>query len=254
MGGMKDTTNPALLVIDRNNPAPLYHQVREALMSLIHQGGYREGDLIPTERELVDTFQVSRITVSRAIDDLAREGYLVTQQGKGTFVARPKIQRHVPQMKSFSQEMREEGHHPGSRLLFLGHRRVDQRMADALSLNPESWVWVVERVRLADDEPICVSLAYLNLPAQVTLTPAELESEGSLWGLLAKRGIALARRVENIQAVPAGPRESELLLVEQGSPLLLVEGTVYSAQDTPIEYHEIYNRGDRYTYTVQTGT
>ncbi len=250
---MKLTLDPAQLALDRNSPAPLYHQVREALLSRLREGEYREGDLIPTERELVDTFQVSRITVSRAIDDLVREGYLVAQQGKGTFVARRKIQRHVPQMKSFSQEMREEGHRPGSRLLFLGHRRVDERVAGALNLQLDSWVWVVERLRLADDEPMCVSVAYLNLPPGVTLTPADLEREVSLWSLLEKHGIKLARRVENIQAVPAGQRECDLLLIDQGAPLLLVEGTVFSDEDVPIEYHEIYNRGDRYTYTVQTG-
>jgi GntR family transcriptional regulator len=69
---------------------------------------------------------------------------------------------------------------------------------------------------------------------------------------LEKKGITLSRSEETIQAVSAGDREAQLLQVEVGAPLLLVEGVVYSDQDMPIEYHQIFNRGDRYTYSVRT--
>ncbi len=241
-----------LATVDRSSPAPLYHQLREVLLTLIKEGQLQEGDLIPTERELGEKFEVSRITVRRAINELVREGYLVAQQGKGTFVARPKIQRHMTEMKSFSEEMAEEGHRPGSRLLSSRHERASGYVASALDIGDDGWVWVVERLRLADDEPICISLAYLNLPPALSLTPAELEQEVSLWSILEKKGISLSRSEDTIQAVAAGEREAELLQVEVGTPLLLVEGVVYTDQDVPIEYHSMLNRGDRYTYSVRT--
>ncbi len=240
------------LKVDHDSPLPLYSQLREALLALLKDGEFREGDSFPTERELEQKFQVSRITVRRALDELVREGYLIAQQGRGTFVAKPKISRHVPQMRSFSQEMADQGRRPGSRLLSLGHQRIGQRIAIALSLPSDSWVWVVERLRLADEEPICLSLVYLNLPPQITLTPVELEQETSLWSILEDKGIHFAFRDENIQAIAAGAREAELLQIEPGVPLLFVEGTVYSDRGDPIEYHQIHNRGDRYNYTVQT--
>ncbi len=240
------------LAINNDSPLPLYCQLREGLLALLKDGKFQEGTLFPTERELGQKFQVSRITVRRAIDELVREGYLIARQGKGTFVAKPKINRHMPQMRSFSQEMAEQGHRPGSRLLSLGHQRVGQRIATALVLPENGWVWVVERLRLADDEPVCVSLVYLNLPPQLSLTPAELEQETSLWKILENKCIHLAYREENIQAITAGAREAELLMIEPGAPLLFVEGTVYSDRGDPIEYHQIHNRGDRYTYTIQT--
>jgi GntR family transcriptional regulator len=240
------------LDVDRNLPVPLYYQLREALLTLIKEGQLKEGDLVPTERELGEKFQVSRITVRRAIDELVREGYLVTYQGKGTFVARPKIQRHMTHMKSFSEEMAEEGHRPGSRLLSVRHERAVGYLASALNVTEETWIWVVERLRLADDEPICISSAYLNLPPDVSLTPAELQQHVSLWSILEKKGIFLSTSEETIQAAAAGEREANLLEVEVGSPLLLVEGIVYSDQGVPIEYHQIFNRGDRYTYSVRT--
>ncbi len=238
--------------VNRASPTPLYNQLKTALLTLMKEGELREGDLFPTEREIGERFQVSRITVRRAIDELVREGYLVTVQGKGTFVARPKIQRHMTEMLSFSAEMAAEGHKPGSRLLSLRHEQICGPIAVALGLEDESWVWVVERLRLADDEAICISLVYLNLPLEVTLTPAELQQQVSLWSLLEKKGISLIRSQENIQAVAAGEREAELLQVDEGSPLLVVEGVVYTDTDVPVEYHQIFNRGDRYTYSVQT--
>jgi GntR family transcriptional regulator len=250
---MLPSTEGTLFKVDHDSPLPLYSQMREGLLALLKEGQFEEGDSFPTERELVQKYGVSRITVRRALDELVREGYLIARQGKGTFVAKPKISRHVPQMRSFSQEMADQGQRAGSRLLSLGHQRVGQRIAAALSLPDDSWVWVVERVRLADDEPICISLVYLNLPPQISLTPAELEQEPSLWNILEAKGIILSYRDENIQAIAAGAREAELLKVELGAPLLFVEGTVYADRGEPIEYHQIHNRGDRYSYTVQTG-
>ena len=237
--------------IDKTAPLPLYHQVRVAILTLIEEGDLREGSLIPTEREIGQKLQVSRITVRRAIDELVREGYLVARQGKGTFVARPKIDRRMTQMQSFSEQMQAEGHRPDSKLLSLRHEKAQRHVASALDLQDDEWVAVVERLRYADDEPICVSLTYLKLPHDVVLTPIELQQESSLWAILIKKGIWLARSEETIQATAAGEGVAEHLDIEVGAPLLLVEGVVYSADDIPIEYHEIFNRGDRYKYSIK---
>jgi len=240
-----------LVDIDKDGPLPLYHQVREVLLTLIKEAGLEEGSLIPTEREIGEKLQVSRITVRRAIDELVREGYLVAQQGKGTFVARPKIDRSMTQMQSFSEQMLKEGHRPGSQLLSLRHEKASGHVAAVLNIEDDDWIWVVERLRYADDEPICISMTYLNLPLDVTLTPAELEQETSLWAILDKKGVRFTRSEETVQALTAGEREAELLNIEIGASLLLVEGVVYTADNTPIEYHEMFNRGDRYKYSIQ---
>lgn len=245
-------TKEISIVVDRSSPLPLYHQVREALLDMLKTGPYQPGSLFPTEQELSGRFDVSRITIRRAIDELVREGYLLPRQGKGTFVAKSKIQRHMSSLKSFSEEMKQEGHQPESKLLAVRHERANQRVGSMLNLETGSWVWLVERLRLADKEPICISIAYLNLPLDISLSPTELEKQVSLWSLLRTKGIILSRSDETIQAVAAGPQESELLQIPAGSPLLLVEGTVYSDQGIPTEFHQMYNRGDRYTYSVQT--
>lgn len=239
------------LTIDRNSPTPLYCQLKDALLDLIQGGSFKKGDVIPTERLLGEQFQVSRITVRRAIDELVREGYLTTQQGRGTFVARTKIQRPMARLASFSAATTEEGHQPGSRLLSLRHERANPQVASLLNLDLEDWVWVVERLRLIDAEAIGLSLVYLNLPPDVALTPLELNTEVSLWSLLEQKGIVLAESNETIQAVGADAQQAQLLNVVAGYPLLLVEGVVLTDKGEPIEYHQVFNRGDRYKYSFR---
>jgi len=114
------------------------------------------------------------------------------------------------------------------------------------------WIWIVERLRLADDEPTIVSTSHLMLPAHVVLTPAQLHGQASLWRVLRSQGVTFARSEATIQAVEGSVRESELLEVQPGSPLLLVESIVYSDDDVPVEYIRMVSRGDRYKYTVRT--
>ena len=249
--GLLETLDPEAL--DREAPVPLYHQLRRLLLAPVENGHWRTGDPIPTEREICETYQVSRITVRRAIEMLVREGYLVTYQGKGTFVARQKIQRQLNQVRSFSEEMQATGHRPGSRLLSLRHEKAVGDVAAALNVDDEEWIWTVERLRLADGEPMGVSTAYLRLPADVYLTPQELQHNVSLWNLLRSKGIRLASSEVTIQAIAADEREAELLQVLPASPLLLVEALVYSDDDIPIEYDEMINRGDRYKYITRFG-
>ena len=238
--------------IDRTAPLPLYHQLREALLEALQSGYWQEGDPIPTEREMCRNYDVSRITVRRAIEDLVRDGFLVTRQGKGTFVARPKIQRHLSQLKGFSDEMIEEGHRPGSRLLSLRHEPAAGKVADALGVEHGAWIWIVERLRLADEEPMGISRAHLHLPSGTYLTPDELRQQQSLWGLLREKGITFASSEVTIQAVLATEQEAELLGVAPGVPLLLVEGVVCAPDGSPIEYYKMVNRGDRYKYNCRT--
>lgn len=238
--------------VDRDAPLPLYHQLRQALLEPLKQGHWKEGDLIPTEREICDTYGVSRITVRRAINDLVREGYLISHQGKGTVVARPKVQRQLSQLRSFSEEMQASGLRAGSRLLSLRQEPALGDVATALQLEEGSWIWIVERLRLVDDEPTIISTSYLRLPPNILLTPAQLHGQASLWRTLRLQGIIFARSESTIQGIAGSDRESELLEVPPGSPLLLVESIIYSADDVPVEYTRMVSRGDRYKYTVRT--
>jgi GntR family transcriptional regulator len=223
----------------------------QSLLTQITNGAYSPGDALPPERELTAAFDVSRITVRRAIEELESEGYVRREQGRGTFVAPPGIQRGILQLTSFSEDVRALGMTPGSRLLTLRREPAQARVAKELRLKAGEEVWFVERLRFADSDVIGLNLSYLALPEGVTLSQYELEAEVSLWKLLAEKGILLAESDKLIGAIAAEEWHAELLHVRVGTPLLQVEGVAYSSRRQPVEFHQIITRADRYKYRLR---
>ena len=237
--------------IDRSAPIPLYLQLKQIILNQINKGFFKPGDLTPTEKELSEAYKISRITVRSAIQELVQEGYLKKQQGKGTFVAQPKIRRVIGQLRSFSEDMNFSGRKPGSEVLDLRVERAVGQVAEALKLEEGNKVWVVERLRTVDDEPVAHNLSYLNLPDEEFLTREDLELEVSLWFLLFKKGVHITDIEDTVQAISANRYQSNLLNVGEGSPLLMVEGIAYGEDGRPVEYSHNINRADRFKYFVR---
>lgn len=238
-------------MLDRRSPVPLYHQLSQSLLTQITNGEFSPGDALPPERELTTVYDVSRITVRRAIDELESEGYVRREQGKGTFVAPPRIQRGILKLTSFSEDIRALGMTPGSKLLTFRREPAQARVAKELRLQDGEEVWFVERLRFADSDVIGLNLSYLSLPQGVKLSQHELEEEVSLWKLLAEKGVLLAESDKVIGAIPAEDWHAELLNVKRGTPLLQVEGVAYSDRGQPVEFHQIITRADRYKYQLR---
>lgn len=237
---------------DRAAEVPLYRRIEEDLLTQITAGDLQPGEMIPTERELCEHYGVSRITVRRAISELETRGYVRRHQGKGTFVSRSRIQREMGRLLSFSEEMEAQGHVPSSKLLSLQHRLPDKSIASVLQLREGETIWIVERLRLADDEVISLTISYLYLPQEVYLTPMELNGQSSLWSLLASKGVRITEGNTTVRATVADSHYAELLGVEEGEPLLVREGVNYvmEGQPLPIEAFEIVSRADRYQYSL----
>jgi GntR family transcriptional regulator len=240
------------VMLDRTSEIPLYRRIEEDLLTQITEGALRPGDLIPPERELCDHYGVSRITVRRAIGELETRGYVRRHQGRGTFVSRSRIRREMGRLISFSDEMRAQGHRPGSRLLNLQHCPADKSIAALLELPADTPIWIVERLRLADDEVVSLSISYLHLPAHVYLTPLELNTEISLWSVLEKKSIHVVEGSTTVRAIVADEHHAALLDVEEGDPLLVREGVNYTLGErlAPVEAYEIISRADRYQYSL----
>ena len=239
-------------VLDRTSEIPLYRRIEEDLLAQIADGLLRPGQAIPTERELCECYGVSRITVRRAIGELETRGYVQRYQGRGTFVSHSRIRREMGQLISFSDEMLAQGRRPGSRLLNLQHRPADKSIASQLEIGEGDPIWIVERLRLADDEIISLGISHLHLPPHIYLTPLELNAESSLWSVLASKGIEIVEGETTIRATIADAHCANLLGVDEGSPLLVREGINYSMGDQPVplEVFEIISRADRYQYSL----
>jgi len=231
---------------------PLYRRIEEHLLDQITSGEIGPGDAIPTERELCDLYGVSRITVRRAIQELQGQGYVRRTPGKGTFATHTSVRREMgPLNGGFSAEMEAQGRMPGSRLLNLQHKPAEKQIAFLLHLKQGDPIWVVERLRLADDEAVSVNVSYLRLPPEMFLTPMELKTEVSLWSILQAKGIRITESDNTIKAIRADERHARLLSIEEGAPLLSNEGVNYSNEGVPIEAFWVVSRADRYQYFVR---
>ncbi len=234
--------------LDRASGVPLRLQLRDALQRQIIDGSYRPGESFPTEREIAEHFRVSRTTIREALVDLVQDGFLVRQQGKGTFVARAKDAFDATHLSSFSEDMRKRGLTAGSRL--LGVRDEVPAGDVAAHFGPEVVrVRRIDRLRFADGEPIALQRSWLPLP-RFDFPPESIENE-SLYAVLEERhGVFVASADEVISAEVASASEAELLSVESGAPLLCVLRFAYSQTGEAIECVRIRYRADRYTFSV----
>jgi GntR family transcriptional regulator len=220
---------------------------RQQVLELIRQLGV--GTAIPSERQLSVDLGVSRLTVRAALDDLAREGYLVRRRGSGTYVQQPKISQELT-MTSFSEDMRRRGMVPGSRTLSLTRQLAGARLGRFLHVSPGEEIVVVKRLRLADG--VSMAIETLHIPSSVVpgITPGELE--GSFYELLrSKYGVEIATATQTIEPTVTNEEESAALAVPLHSPAFLFERTSRDHDERTLEFvHSIY-RGDRYRIVTE---
>jgi len=238
-------------LIDKSKPIPLYYQVKESLLKKIKNGQFRVGDPVPSETELQDSYQVSRITVRRAVQELVAEGYLYTQQGKGTFVSKPKAAQELNTISSWAETMTELGMHPRSKIIHLSEEVAPENVAKMLELNDEEKIFRLERIRYADNEPICLMTNYLT-PALVPGFLSKGLKEESLYGMLERNyHIVFGRAEEIVEARAAKSNEAALLNIKRGAPLLCATRVTRDSNDRPLEVSMTISRADRYSYRIK---
>lgn len=235
-------------VLDRSSSVPLRIQLRDLLQREITQGAYEAGELFPTEREIAERYHVSRTTIREALTDLVRVGFLIRQQGKGTFVARSTDVFDATQLSSFSEDMLRRGLVAGARLVAFDEGPPGEEARGHFGSHADT-VWRIYRLRLADDEPIALQTSYL--PAgRFDFTTEEIAA-GSLYRVLeARHGVFVASADEVISAAVADAEQAELLGVEPGTALLCVDRYAFSQSGEPVEFVRIQYRADRYKFFV----
>ena len=228
--------------------SPKYYELRQWLRAQID--GMPQGTPVAPERALSQRFNVSRTTVRQALHDLAVEGRIVRRQGRGTFVAPPKVTQPM-QLSSYTQAMSSQGRRPGSQIVDTAVIDAEPEVADQLGLPAGSPVVRVERVRYADDEPMAVETVYLD-HATFADIGAELTADASLYALLESRyGVVPVRADETIETVLAPPAAARLLGTDAATPMLLLTRRTRDASGRPIEYVRSLYRGDRFRFSTQ---
>lgn len=236
-------------MLSRNGPIPLYYQIREDLLEQL--SSMSPNEQIESELELAEKFGVSRGTVKQAIQDLVAEGYLYRIQGKGTFVASPRIQRSFDYLPSFSDDIRRRGYDPGIKALQISQIQPPGKVASALNIGDRAFVWKAERVRLADGEPIAFVASYIPCRLLANLTEADI-SVSLYQALEEKHSLRPLWGHDTYTAVNASSKMAQLLEVPKGTALIYSERTAFLSGNQPVEFVESYIRGDRFVIHVDT--
>jgi len=219
--------------LDGASRLPLYQQLQRALRQAIETRVLAPDDALPPERDLATDFNVSRITVRKAIDGLVTEGLLVRRQGSGTFV-RTRVEKNFSKLTSFSEDMRARGRNPRSVWL----RKI------AGTVTP---VYRFHRIRFADDVPM--ALEYATILA--SCLPSVEAVESSLYVALEHAGNRPVRALQRLRAVLFTAEQAELLQAQEADPGLLVERLGFLNDGRAAEFTQSYYRGDIYDFVAE---
>jgi GntR family transcriptional regulator len=222
---------------------PKYYAVKRQLLELTRT--MAPGTPVPPERELALQYGTSRTTVRQALAELVVEGRLLRMQGKGTFVAMPKVAQML-ELSSYTEGMRAQGLNPQTVVLDTGYIPADDQLAGLLGIRAGSRVLRIHRLRLADGEPMSVDFSHLSAQRFPGLR-RNLDRHPSLYEALATDyAVEIAEAQETIETGLADPRDAPLLRVDVGMPLLLLSRHSFDPAGAPVEWAQSRYRGDRY--------
>jgi len=230
--------------VEQGPSTPRYHQLIEIIREQC--AAAEPGQPIPTEQEMCQMYSVSRTTVRKALDHLTQEGVLYRLQGKGTFIAPPKLREHfVQQAVGIYEDMAVRGLSLRTHVIEQSIIQASKVVASELQLVAGKPVIKLVRVRYLDDEPLLISTSFHPYRLFPGLENEDLTNVSLYVVLREKYGTRIGKGTRLVEAVPCSERDAELLHTTPGAPLLVLTGTMYDTDGHLVEYGFSRLRGDR---------
>jgi GntR family transcriptional regulator len=230
-----------------------YRRVQEALAEQIRREGRSPGSPLPPERALAEHFRVSRVTLRRALAELERSGVIARARGRGWVVAGNRIGEPPNVLMSFSEMAASRGLRPSSRVITTRVRPATIDEAETLGLAPGADLFELERVRMMDGVPILIDLTRIPTAIAPGLERIDFSSTSLYAELETRFGLRPTRARISVEAVTASDRQSELLGVDPGQPLLFCRQLTQDELGRLIELCAMAYRGDRYRLRATLG-
>ena len=235
--------------LNKGSSVALYQQLVDEIKSMISTGKLNEGDRIMTEGELSSSFDVSRITVRKAIEILVEEGILVKKQGIGTFVASKKLTRNMGVFMGFTQNCEANGQKPGTRLLSASLADPAGSDEKTLGLAENDKVIVIRRLRYIDDIPVILEENHFSQKYAFLLGE---NLERSLYAILNEHGIQTFGGKRRVSVCYATGEEAELLRIEENSAMLFMKDVCMNPQGEVIHSCKSLICPERYELVINT--
>lgn len=234
--------------IDKFQSVPLYSQIEKILENKIETGVWPEGYQLPTENELAKSFEVSNITIKRAIMNLVDRGMLYRQRAKGTFVSKTFQEKNIYKSAFFTMENEVSSSHE---MINKGIEKVSSAIAKKLNIDTHEQVVSIKRLGTEDKNPIALEYTYIPLFIFPDANP-EIDEEDFVYDILIKQCKKKLKYSRNyFSGTVANQEETTLLDVEINTPLFVWERITYSILDEPIEYSKFIMKQDKEKYYLE---
>lgn len=226
---------------------PLYVQIAEHLRDNIKIGKWKEGERIPTEKDLCDIYNVSRITIRKAIDELVREKLLYRERPKGTFVTPfEDTSDNFTLVKSFTEEMKEMGKQARTLHVDLEVTRANKKLAMYLNMDVGDQVLIMRRIRGDDEKAFAYFVSYIKYEDHFSLNPQDYY--GSFYAYLKSQGITVNQEREVVEAILPTHEVAKALKIDTHTPVLKRTRFTSCKRENFYEYTECYYVGSLYKY------
>ena len=233
--------------LQTESSSPLYHQLMQRIRADIERGAYPTGSRIPPEHELEQLYQVSRVTVRRALAELTVDGLLEKKQGKGTFVSTPRISQDLKSIHSFHDACKQNGFQGSATVVYVREKEADTADIEELNLRTGDRVLETLRICSADGVPVVLERNHFSMAYSY------LENEnlsGSLYNVLRDYGIEPRQATHDISMAYATENQAKMLDVEPGAPLMRLHEVVYDQKGRPLHNSLQLIRGDRFVFRI----
>ncbi|MEW9080001.1 GntR family transcriptional regulator [Terrisporobacter glycolicus] len=232
-------------ILDKNSEIPLYSQLKNYIIGKINSGEYEVGYKLPSEKELMEFFDVSRTTVRQSVDLLIREGYLEIKRGIGTFVKKRKKYNvwGLEQLRSFEDEAIRQGLETRTEELSINIIHLDSELEDIFGDKYERF-YKLSRLRFVENEPSVLVDTYIPYDVAPGLDKYNF-SEVSLFLTLKKEyNVIINYAKKTFRAINISKKDAEILNVKEGTAVQLVNTVIYDKNEEPFEYSVSRDRGD----------
>ena len=233
--------------INKNSPLPLYYQLKESILTAIKNKEFEVGDRLPSERELAEYHNISRMTVKKAVDILVDNGYLIRKQGSGTFISDYQESYSISPLLSFSREMEQKGLSYKSQLLKFSKIKND-KISKKMNLSSDKELYHIQRLRLIEDKPFLLENTYLSAEKFNGLEKEEIENNSLYKIIKDKYKIKLINAEAEVEAVIFDSQTAKKMQVQEGILGLYFEQFSKNENNKIIEYTSAYYRNDNYKF------
>jgi GntR family transcriptional regulator len=237
-----------MTALDSHSKIPLYRQLYEILRARIARSELKPGDMLLPEIQLMSQYGAGRVTVRQALDLLVQDGLIYRERARGTFVAHPKLEQNLVRIVSFTQDMQQRNLRASTKVLASELIKANVELAEKLQIASGDELARLERLRLADREPLSVEESFLvHRYCPNVLKKHNYATYPLREALERDFNLRLVRAKQIIRAIAANAKLAPVLSVPQRVPLLHIERVSFSQDNVPIEFLRIWYRADRYS-------